>query len=311
MNTLSIKPIPKLTAQPDGYSCGATAVKMALELFNKRLTVEELKPLFLTNPHTGTTHEGMIAGFEYLKVPYTRTVADPAPFTTLDEAMTANKVFLMRTLISGCKHWILIYAKRGSNYMVADPMGYFWELSPERAERIWGARDYDGFIIDLPTSEEVVIRPIREDEVDDALFAGYLSFKEQIPSQTFQSFKGTVMGSMDDDISKCFVAVHRGDVIGGYFLGARKLWIEEFENLNGLHGVALFLLPEYRGMGIGNALRSIPIGMEEVDYIWGMHMDCLKNVGHWTKFGRVEIEDFGGCHTTVMDLRKKRASLVV
>jgi hypothetical protein len=62
-------------------------------------------------------------------------------------------------------------------------------------------------------------------------------------------------------------------------------------------------------MGIGNALRSIPLGMPDIDYVWGMHLECLNNVDKWTKFGRKEVENFGGIHTTVMDLKAKRASL--
>jgi GNAT superfamily N-acetyltransferase len=311
--TMKIKPVPQLIKQPDGYSCGATAVKMALGLLNIRMTIAELKPMFSTNPDTGTTHEGMIAGFQAMNIPFTLTISNNTPFETLDAAIAEDKVFLMRTLISGCKHWILVYAKLGDDYLVADPVGYFWTLTPKKAQEIWGARAYDGFIIDHSIEEEVVIRRIHEDEVDEALYVGYESFRAQIPYQTATGFKGTVMGSVGDDTYDCWVAVHNGDIIGGYFLGHNQMWGKDYEDQTGLQGVALFLLPEYRGMKIGDALRRIPLSVDYLnyDYVWGMHMSCLKNVKNWTKFGRKEVENYGGVHTTVMDLREKRAQITV
>lgn len=307
-NTIQIKPVPALVRQPDGYSCGPTAVKMALSLHGIDLSVEELKPLFLTNPMTGTTHEGMIAGLTQLNVPYTRTVDNAEPFGMLDSVLEQNRVFLMRTLISGCKHWVLIYAKYKDEYMVADPMGYFWLMSKEEAVKVWGARDYDGFVIELDTTETVEIREIRVEEVGEALEVGFYSFSEKLPNQSEDEFESAVKWSVSPDYKDCWVAVHRGHIIGGYFLSHSGIGMKEYEGLNGIQGVALFLLPEYRGMRIGDILRKIPI-REGVDYIWGMHLHALDNVKQWTKFGRKLIDSCGGIHVTLMDLREHNGLL--
>ena len=304
-NSIQIKPVPTLVRQPDGYSCGPTAVKMALALHGIDLPIEELKPLFLTNPMTGTTHEGMIAGLTELAVPYTRTVNNPEPFEMLDSVLEQNRVFLMRTLISGCKHWVLIYAKYQGDYMVADPMGYFWLMSKEEATKVWGARDYDGFVIELDTTETVEFREITAEEVSEALRVGFYSFSEKLPTQSESEFRSAVKWSVSPDYKDCWIAVHRGCIIGGYFLGHNGIGMKEYEGLKGIQGVALFLLPEYRGMRIGNVLRNIPIKMVGVDYIWGMHLHALDNVKQWTKFGRKLIDSYGGIHTTLMDLREK------
>jgi len=314
--TISIHPVPELISQPDGYSCGATAAKMMLNVYAPAndLTLEEVKQLFLTNPATGTTHEGMINGLTALEIPYTRTFQAEKPFELVDEALKQNKLFLMRTAIHGCKHWLLVYGKDKENYLIADPMGRYWVCSKAFMDEIWGCREYDGFIIEKSFNDETVeIRKIEPHEVDEALLdAGFGSFKDKIGG-TANGFYNSVMWAMES-LDNAYVAVYRNRIIGGYFLEFNKIGSfylndsgENYKDKVGIQGVALFLLPEFRGQGIGAALRAIPVEMEGVDYVWGMHLASLKNVKNWVKYGRKVIsgsED--GFAVTLMDLNEQR-----
>ena len=314
--TISIHPVPELITQPDGYSCGATAAKMMLDMYNpvNNLTLEEVKGLFLTNPSTGTTHEGMIHGLDALGVPYTRTFQNETPFETVDAALKLNKLFLMRTSIHGCKHWLLVYGKDRESYLIADPMGRYWVCSKEFMDEIWGCREYDGFIIDFSFNDEIVeIRKIEQCETDEALLdAGFDSFKDKIGG-TANGFYNSVMWAMTN-LDNTYVAEYRGKIIGGYFLEYNPIGgyylddeYQSYKGQVGIQGVALFLLPAFRGQGIGAALRNIPVEMEGVDYVWGMHLASLKNVKNWVKYGRKIIsgsED--GFAVTLMDLNEQR-----
>lgn len=313
---IQIHPVPGLIAQPDGYSCGATAVKMMLNVYApfNGLTLEEVKMLFLTNPATGTTHEGMINGLEALEIPYTRTFQAEKPYELIDMAFTENKLFLMRTAIHGSKHWLLVYGKDKDNYLIADPMGRYWIAAKSFIDEIWGCRGYDGFIIERSFNNETVeIRKIKEDEVEDALLeAGFGSFKDKIHG-TATGFYNSVMWAMNN-LNNTWVAVYNSRIIGGYFLEFNPINGLYFDDLGesykdkiGIQGVALFLLPEFRGQKIGSALRAIPVEMKNVDYVWGAHLACLKNVKNWVKYGRKVVsgsED--GFAITLMDLNEQR-----
>ena len=79
--------------------------------------------------------------------------------------------------------------------------------------------------------------------------------------------------------------------------------LSKYKNLRGIQGVSLGILPEYRNQGIGKQLRDLPKTMG-YDYIWGQHFKSLKNVEHWTKFGRRKVADDNGIYVTLMDLKK-------
>ena len=66
--------------------------------------------------------------------------------------------------------------------------------------------------------------------------------------------------------------------------------ISKYENKRGIQGLALALLPEYRGSGIGKELRKMSIN-KNYDYIWGQHLKGLHNIDQWEKFGRRVIAD--------------------
>lgn len=312
---VKIPPHPGLIIQRDCYSCGATAVEMALSHLKMPQEIEYIKELFLTNPKTGTTHEGMIAGLEALKIPYVRSFQIEKPFEWLDDQLEKNHLFLMRTLTYGCKHWILCYGKLKDKYQIADPAGGYIQLTQEEVQGRWEPREWDGFAIQIPCGETVNIHRIQNnDELLEAFIAGFLSFSEFRLGMTLKAFANTVTGGVDGHFEDSWVAVHNGEVVGGYFIGHRQVGnmfptkeeSEAYKAKKGVEGVALFVLPAYRGYDVGRVLRDIPKYMD-ADYIWGSHFDVLNNIKNWVKYGRRVlsggIQGSGGGHTTLMDLR--------
>jgi len=82
---------------------------------------------------------------------------------------------------------------------------------------------------------------------------------------------------------------------------------EKYRTLRGLHGLALVVLPEFQKIGAGKKLRDVPLHMG-YDYIWGMHLETLKNIEQWTNFGRKVLGKFTDdedetVYITVMDLK--------
>jgi len=78
--------------------------------------------------------------------------------------------------------------------------------------------------------------------------------------------------------------------------------VDAYKNLRGLHGVGLAVLPSYQGLGIGKALREYPSTMG-YDYIYGMHLESLKNLDHWKKIREV-VYTSNSMHITLQDFRK-------
>lgn len=108
-------------------------------------------------------------------------------------------------------------------------------------------------------------------------------------------------------------AEYGGKIVGCYILnkrpiGSMKHCAEEelgrYGKMNGIQGVALAVLPEYRDLGIGKKLRQYPL-VAGYDYIWGLHMKSLHNISNWVKFGRRIICDTGNMFTTLMDISDK------
>lgn len=76
-----------------------------------------------------------------------------------------------------------------------------------------------------------------------------------------------------------------------------------YKDLRGLHGVGLAVLPEYRNLGIGRALRDYTATMG-YDYIYGMHLASLNNLDHWKKIREV-VYTSPTMHITLKDFRQK------
>lgn len=116
------------------------------------------------------------------------------------------------------------------------------------------------------------------------------------------------------DISK--KAVYNGKIVGCYLLNETQIAdafdindtkhmtedLYPYTKKRGVQGVALAVLPEYRGASFGRALRDVPLHMG-YDYIWGEHLEGLKNRDNWVNFGRRVVGEFPGLFVTLMDLK--------
>jgi len=158
----------------------------------------------------------------------------------------------------------------------------------------------------------ILIRNIESYDINEVLDLCAIVFDNVMEENELKSYLSSVT---DWSISK--KAVLNDKIIGCYLFNTEPVTdflknceclkedISKYENLRGIQGIALALLPEYRNSGIGRELRSIPINMG-FDYIWGQHLKELHNITQWTKFGRRVVAD-GLVHdedmyVTVMDL---------
>lgn len=76
--------------------------------------------------------------------------------------------------------------------------------------------------------------------------------------------------------------------------------LTRYQDKRGVEGIALVVIPEYRGTGYGNLLKNYPKTMG-YDYIYGMQLKTLGNLDDWLKRRRliadchdvwVTLEDF-------------------
>ena len=73
----------------------------------------------------------------------------------------------------------------------------------------------------------------------------------------------------------------------------------------GIEGVAVFLQPEFRGMGLGRSLINYPYFYlcHHFSYIWGGQEKQLHNLFDWLK-RRELLYDTGDCFYTIASLEK-------
>lgn len=130
---------------------------------------------------------------------------------------------------------------------------------------------------------------------DDLLPALEVAMKAAFPGQSNWVF-GYCMQYGDPELS--IVAVD-GDqrVIGFYILGDRDVLtgtrrmeptedLAPYQGKKGVEGIALGVIPEVRGKGIGNRLKDYPKHLG-FDYVWGLQLAELNNLQHWLKRRRL------------------------
>jgi hypothetical protein len=139
--------------QPDGYSCGATTVKMASLIYKtKNVDIEEIKQVCSTNPQTGTIETGIMAGLNYINLSYQRSYEVVLDIKQdeiyLDSILNSGFTYIMRTLLYGVKHWILLYEKTDSEYYLClDPTTGIVNYHKDFLLKAHELRDFDGFTI--------------------------------------------------------------------------------------------------------------------------------------------------------------------
>ncbi len=117
------------------------------------------------------------------------------------------------------------------------------------------------------------------------------------------------------DLGKSVKAVDStGKILGFYLLGQNSVLntlykgmdvkenIQPYVGKKGLEGVALFVLPEYRGSGSGRALKNYAQNLP-YDYMWGYHLKDFNNLQDWLKRRRLIAED-PNVYITLRDKKK-------
>ena len=140
--------------QPDGYSCGASSVKIVSNLYNvtsKDTDIELLKSICKTNPETGTIETGIISGLTYLGLPFQRT-NDIIQTIQQDEVylnniLSNNFIYVMRTLLYGIKHWVVLYEHNNGYYTTLDPSFGIINYHKSFILKAHELREFDGFTI--------------------------------------------------------------------------------------------------------------------------------------------------------------------
>jgi len=116
----------------------------------------------------------------------------------------------------------------------------------------------------------------------------------------------SLKATLENEIVGCYILNN-----DQYLFGSNTgIDVSEYKDLRALHGVGLAVLPEYRNLGIGRALRDFT-GTMGYDYIYGMHLSSLNNLEHWKKVREV-IYTSSNIHITLKDFRpiEKRKKLL-
>jgi hypothetical protein len=138
--------------QKAGHTCGPTCVKMVADFFGADYNdIDEIIELCGCNTTTGTIDSGIKNALDSLGL---RNERNPnmgdleESMSFLNNLLDRNEIFVMRTLTKGVKHWIVVYGKKGKNYLIADPWLGKIQYSEDQLIDIWYPRDFDGFRVE-------------------------------------------------------------------------------------------------------------------------------------------------------------------
>jgi hypothetical protein len=76
--------------------------------------------------------------------------------------------------------------------------------------------------------------------------------------------------------------------------------LDRYRGQHGVEGVALVVLPEYRGLGYGSMLKKLP-GTMGYQHVFGEHFKSSYNLHHWLKSRRL-VATCDGIWVTLQDL---------
>ena len=282
------------------YDCGPTCIKMAANALGvgQEHSIQDLVKLCGTDPETGTDDRKMAAGMKAVGVPF--QVGEAKDTDGLVQALERGSLIILRTLTRGIKHWVVVYGFEDGAFQVNDPWLGQIDYTPEEVLAIWKPRAYfyfevpaGGSVAESEIPAQIVLSKVTDEVLPSLQEAILKVFEEQadwvVPY---------VVEHMDPDIS--VVAIdHTKAVIGFYILGNRTLAagveeegltptedLEPYAQKRGVEGVALGIVPEARGQGLGSRLKDYPQTLG-ADYIWGLQLYELNNVQHWLKRRRI------------------------
>lgn len=293
-----------LIRQERGYDCGPTCLKMLLGPSSP--SILQICKMCGSDAMTGTDDVRMASGMEYLGIRY--RVGFGKSTQALEDVLARGNTVVLRTLTRGIKHWVVVYGWDGDVFYVNDPWLGSIRYSPKEIEAIWKPRDYFYFEIlrNLKESADVEIREMTEADlpvVEQAMlvvFKGILDPKELIYYAHAHDTRLSKIAEVGSKFSGFYLLQEKSilEVVDHETIIDKDL--QYYEHKRGLEGVALGVLPEFRGSGVGHALKEVPRLMG-FDYIWGYQLKNLKNIDFWLRRRRV-IADSGDLYITLEDL---------
>jgi GNAT superfamily N-acetyltransferase len=154
------------------------------------------------------------------------------------------------------------------------------------------------------TASTPVIRKMKPKELASAIHVAHQCFTLDMSEEYMAEIIHDELGT---NLSRCYVATDHDKIIGGYLISMDGLGPGNEKELElkgpGAQGVILFLLPEYRGRGIGRELRELPRKLG-LSYIYGCHYRELGNLKNWTDYGREVIGENEMVYYTLMRYKK-------
>ena len=270
----------------------------------------------------GTPPDRMAKGLDYMGIKYVEHMMEEDPYQSIKDSIDRGHPCVVRTVTQGVPHWIVVVDYDDNGFKVNDPWLGKIEYDWDEFDSIWYSgrqkiREYfyyeilDGDKTVLPKKKdksEVTISHFEtEEEVRDAIRIALKVFRGQMDPQSLINY---ILKVADWDTS--VKAVYEGNVVGFYFFSEHQLSDAiryymvrdyncyskrqcdekypgsividpvEFDDLEGIEGVALGVNPEYKGLGIGKKLIEYSQNLP-YDYVWGQQLESLQNIDHWTK----------------------------
>jgi len=156
-------------------------------------------------------------------------------------------------------------------------------------------------------SDKIKIEIIREIDNESCVDVLFSNFKNLVSSKD-ELFK-KIQPRLNNGLSIClkkdefvigvyllnnksinsFITDIRRDIVSDFPSNTTKITLYEDLSDNGLQGIALSVLLEYRGNGYGEMLKKYTYKLG-YDYIWGVQDKKLKNIEKWTRTRKIFAE---------------------
>lgn len=165
------------------------------------------------------------------------------------------------------------------------------------------------------SGEDVVISHLDRSDIPEAVKFTHMAFGKMSGLSKTSDMERYLEYGAQVDWNMSLKATVGGKIVGIYLLKDKNLEEGMFEfredisgyaDKKGLEGISLVVLPEYRGLGVGNKLKRAALSLGH-DYMWGMQLHKLKNLEHWKKTRR-HIGDAPGVYVTLQDIEKKNSN---
>jgi GNAT superfamily N-acetyltransferase len=259
-------------------------------------SIEELINLCQTDWVYGTPPEKMETAFNALNVCYNIR----AGFRSLKDSIEMKNPCIVRTITDEIPHWIVVYRyyKKDDFWFVNDPTSGKIEYTTDELDRIWKPRDYFCFEIENYKWNEIDksdinIEPFDVEKFELVLELAAKIFRKHMPVKELKQF---LISQTDLKLSQ--LAYFKNEIIGFYLIGDNQvpdnlsddqLLIPKNEydrilEMNGIEGIALAVLPDFRGIGVAKLLIGESYNVARrlgKNYIWGQQYKTLNNLDEW------------------------------